>query len=174
MEFPCPEKIYRDMLFDHSRSRGLMMSREPNLSLDQILCFSLYGASIAINRAYKPLLDDLSITYPQYLVLMVLWERGEETIGGIAERLALESSTITPLVKRLEQSGLVERRRNPADERQVVVTLTSAGTDMQAKTHCLGETLFAAARMPVEKLVELNRQVQAFRDAVSAYTAGKE
>jgi DNA-binding MarR family transcriptional regulator len=138
-----------------------------------MLCFSLYGASIAINRAYKPLLDDLGITYPQYLVLMVLWERGEETIGGIAERLALESSTITPLVKRLEQSGLVERRRNPADERQVVVTLTPAGADMQARTHCLGETLFAAAEMPIEKLIDLNRDVQSFRDAVSAYTAAR-
>ena len=143
-------------------------------SLDQLLCFSLYGASIAINRAYKPLLDELGLTYPQYLVLNVLWERGEETVGGIAERLALESSTVTPLVKRLEQSGLVERNRNPADERQVIVTLTPAGTDMRERSHCLGETLFAAAGLPVEKLVELNSQVQTFRDAVSTYVTARD
>ncbi|MDF7774994.1 MarR family transcriptional regulator [Sphingomonas sp. AOB5] len=150
------------------------MPTRPMLTLDQILCFSLYGASIAINRAYKPLLDELGITYPQYLVLNVLWERGEETIGGIAERLALESSTITPLVKRLEQSGLVERRRNPEDERRVMVTLTAAGAEMQARTQCLGETLFAAAGLPVEKLIALNRDVKAFRDSVASYTAERE
>ncbi len=145
------------------------MSRSKAPSLDQLLCFSLYGASMAIGRAYKPLLDKLGITYPQYLVLNVLWERGQDTIGSIAERLALESSTVTPLVKRLEQAGLVERRRNPADERQVVVTLTSAGTEMQARSDCLGELLFKAAGLPVEKLIELNREVQAFRDSVAEF-----
>lgn len=149
------------------------MPRAKAPSLDQLLCFSLYGASMAINRAYKPLLDELGITYPQYLVLNVLWERGEDTIGSIAERLALESSTVTPLVKRLEQAGLVERRRNPADERQVVVTPTPAGIALQAKSHCLGELLFAAAGLPVEKLIELNRQVQAFRDSVSEFAAAE-
>jgi len=146
----------------------------PAPSLDQILCFSLYGASIAINRAYKPILDNLGITYPQYLVLMVLWECGEETIGGIAERLSLESSTITPLAKRLEQSGLVARHRNTADERQVLVALTPAGNDMQARTQCLGELLFEAAGLPADQLIELNRQVQAFRNSVNAFAAGKK
>jgi DNA-binding MarR family transcriptional regulator len=145
------------------------MTRPKALTLDQHLCFSLYGATIAINRAYKPLLDELGITYPQYLVLNVLWEQSEETIGGIADRLALESSTITPLVKRLEQAGLVERRRNPLDERQVMVTLTAAGTALQERTGCLGETLFAAADMPVEKLIALNDLVKNFRDSVAAW-----
>lgn len=147
------------------------MPRRHTPSLDQLLCFSLYGASMAVNRAYKPLLDDLGITYPQFLVLNVLWERGEETIGGIAERLALESSTITPLVKRLEKSNLIERSRNPADERQVFVKLTASGIAMQERTQCLGETLFAAAGLPVEKLVELNGLVQAFRDSVATFAA---
>jgi DNA-binding MarR family transcriptional regulator len=142
-------------------------------SLDQLLCFSLYGANMAINRVYKPLLDDLGLTYPQYLVLNVLWERGQETVGGIAERLALESSTITPLVKRLEQAGLVERRRNPADERQVVVTPTDAGRAMQERTHCLGAELFAAAGQPVEQLIDLTRQVQALRDSLMAFEAAR-
>ena len=149
------------------------MPRRHSPSLDQLLCFSLYGASMAVNRAYKPLLDDLGITYPQFLVLNVLWERGEETIGGIAERLALESSTITPLVKRLEKSNLIERSRNPADERQVFVKLTPGGIAMQERTHCLGETLFAAAGLPVEKLVELNGLVQAFRDSVASFASAK-
>jgi len=146
----------------------------PAPSLDQILCFSLYGASMAINRAYKPILDDLGITYPQYLVLMVLWERGEETIGGIAEHLGLESSTITPLAKRLEQSGLVSRHRSEADERQVLVGLTPAGNEMQARTQCLGELLFQAAGLPPDQLIELNRQVQAFRNSVNAFAASKK
>jgi DNA-binding MarR family transcriptional regulator len=142
-------------------------------SLDQLLCFSLYGANMAINRVYKPLLDDLGLTYPQYLVLNVLWEREAETVGGIAERLALESSTITPLVKRLEHAGLVERRRNPADERQVVVTPTEAGRAMQERTRCLGAELFAAAGQPVEKLIALTREVQALRDSLTAFEAAR-
>jgi len=146
----------------------------PAPSLDQILCFSLYGASIAVNRAYKPILDGLGITYPQYLVLMVLWERGEDTIGGIADRLGLESSTVTPLAKRLEQSGLVARHRNAADERQVLVTLTPAGTDMRVRTQCLGERLFEAAGMSADALIELNRQVQAFRNSVNAFVTAKK
>ncbi|WP_267388237.1 MarR family transcriptional regulator [Sphingomonas sp. GC_Shp_3] len=142
-------------------------------SLDQLLCFSLYGANMAINRVYKPLLDGLGLTYPQYLVLNVLWERGTETVGGIAERLALESSTITPLVKRLEQAGLVERRRNPFDERQVVVSPTDAGRAMQERTHCLGAELFAAAGQPVEKLIALTREVQALRDSLTAFEVAR-
>jgi DNA-binding MarR family transcriptional regulator len=143
----------------------------PPPKLDQLLCFSLYGASMAVSRAYKPLLDGLGITYPQYLVLNALWEEDGQTIGAIAERLALESSTITPLVKRLEAAGLLSRERNPLDERQVLVRLTDQGHALQERTHCLGEALFAAAGMPVEQLIALNNQVQAFRNAVAAHTA---
>src|SRR6188768_3869885 len=106
------------------------------LKLDQLLCFSLYGASMAVNRAYKPMLDELGITYPQYLVLNALWEEDGQAIGAIAERLALESSTITPLVKRLEAAGLLTRERNPHDERQVLARLTGEGRALQARTVC--------------------------------------
>ena len=143
-------------------------------TLDQQLCFALYGASMAITRAYKPLLDALEITYPQYLVLSALWEGDDQTVGAIAERLGLDSSNVTPLVKRMEGAGLVSRRRNPADERQVVVSLTEAGAAMQARSVCLGQRLFEAAGMSVEKLVQLNRDVQGFRDAVAAYTPPEE
>ncbi len=103
------------------------------IPLDYQLCFALHGASMAIGRAYKPLLDALEITYPQYLVLSTLWERGAQTVGAIADRLALESSTVTPLVKRLEQADFVVRNRNPEDERQVVVGLAAKGTALREK-----------------------------------------
>lgn len=140
-----------------------------DLTLDQQLCFALYGASLAIGRAYKPLLDALEITYPQYLVLSTLWEGGAQSVGQIAERLALESSTITPLVKRLEEADFVVRKRNPEDERQVVVNLTAKGTALREKSRCLGETLFAAAGMQPQRLIALNQEVRAFRDAVASY-----
>jgi DNA-binding MarR family transcriptional regulator len=140
-------------------------------TLDEQLCFSLYGASMAINRAYKPLLDALEITYPQYLVLSALWETDGLSVGAIAERLGLDSSNVTPLVKRMEAGRLVSRQRNPADERQVVVSLTPQGRDMRTRSACLGQTLFAAANLSVEKLIQLNKDVQAFRDSVSRFVA---
>ncbi|MBB3609603.1 MarR family transcriptional regulator [Rhizobium sp. BK602] len=136
------------------------------LPLDNQLCFSLYATSIAINRAYKPMLDAMGITYPQYLVLCALGESDGLTIGAIAERLALESSTITPPAKRLEQAGLVERRRGTVDERQVHVRLTPAGRALLDESNCLGETLTKRSGMPPEQLQALNHQVQALRDAL--------
>ncbi len=140
-------------------------------TLDEQLCFSLYGASMAIGRAYKPLLDALEITYPQYLVLSALWETDGVPVGAIGERLGLDSSNVTPLVKRMEGAGLVSRARNRADERQVVVSLTDAGRDMRARSTCLGQTLFAAGGMSVEQLVRLNKDVQAFRDSVARFVS---
>jgi len=137
------------------------------LGLDDQLCFAVYSAGIAINRAYRPLLDELGITYPQYLVLLALWEQDGQTIGAIAERLALESSTITPLVKRLEAAGLLSRERNPADERQVFVRLTGAGREMQAKSVCLAERLLEKSKLSVSDLRQLNTQVKALRDALA-------
>lgn len=142
------------------------MSHHP-LTLDDQLCFAVYSAGIAINRAYRPLLDELGITYPQYLVLLALWERDGQTIGAIADRLALESSTITPLVKRLEAGGLLSRERNPADERQVIVRLTKAGWAMQQRSTCLGERLLEKSGLTVPDLQQLNTQVKALRDALS-------
>lgn len=136
------------------------------LPLDSQLCFSLYATSMAINRLYKPMLDELGITYPQYLVLHALWEEDGRTIGAIAERLALESSTVTPLVKRLETAGLVTRVRNPADERQVQVRLTPRGGALHDSCGCLGEALLARSGMDVEQVQALNRQVKLLWDAL--------
>ena len=135
--------------------------------LDDQLCFALYSASMAISRAYKPMLDALGLTYPQYLVLHALWEQDGRTVGAIAERLGLESSTITPLVKRLESAGLVTRARNPDDERQVQVRLTPRGRKIRDECGCLGEELLARSGMTGEQLGKLNRKVQALRDAVA-------
>ena len=138
------------------------------LPLDDQICFTLYATSMAITRTYKPMLDAMGITYPQYLVLSVLGEEDATTIGAIASRLALESSTVTPLVKRLEQAGLVTRQRSQVDERQVQVRLTDAGRALLVKSNCLGETLIERSGMTPEQVDALNEQVKALRDALGA------
>jgi DNA-binding MarR family transcriptional regulator len=135
--------------------------------LDSQLCFSLYATSMAVNRTYKPLLDRLGITYPQYLVLLALWEQDARTVGAIAARLRLESSTVTPLVKRLEAGGLVTRTRKPEDERQVQVHLTKRGAAMQEECGCLAEALIERSGMAGKRLAALNKDVQALRDALT-------
>lgn len=137
------------------------------LPLDDQLCFSLYAASMAVTRAYKPLLDSLGITYPQYLVMHALWEKDGRTVGAIAERLALESSTVTPLVKRLESAGFVTRARNRADERQVHVSLTTRGRKLREDCGCLAEALLARTGANPGELAELNRQIRLLREALN-------
>jgi DNA-binding MarR family transcriptional regulator len=137
-----------------------------SIPLENQLCFTLYATTIAINRAYKPMLDSLGITYPQYLVLSTLWEEDGRTITAIADHLALEPSTITPLVKRLEAAGFVGRLRNPADERQVQVRLTARGKAMRADTGCLADTLLARSGMTADQLTALNRTIRSLRDAL--------
>lgn len=137
------------------------------LSLDDQLCFALYGASMAMTRVYKPMLDRIGITYPQYLVLHALWEEDGRTIGQLADRLALESSTITPLVKRLEAAGIVKRTRDPKDERHVHVLLAPPGEALKADAECLAETIFARTGLSMEDMRALNRQVQTLQRALS-------
>ena len=134
--------------------------------LDSQLCFTLYSTSMAITRTYKPMLDAMGITYPQYLVLNALGEADGLTVGAIADRLALESSTVTPLVKRLERASLVERRRSEIDERQVEVSLTAAGRALLVRSSCLNDTLVERSGMVLDQMEALNRQVQALRDAL--------
>lgn len=136
------------------------------IPLDAHLCFAMYSTNIAINRLYRPLLDRLGITYPQYLVLSALWEADGQTVGAIADRLSLESSTITPLVKRLESAGFVQRQRNPEDERQVIVTLLAKGKALREDSKCLAETLLDSSGLPVADLVRLNAEISALRAAL--------
>jgi DNA-binding MarR family transcriptional regulator len=140
--------------------------------LSDQLCYAIYTAGIAIQRAYKPLLDQLGLTYPQYLVLNVLWARDEQTVVSIADRLALESSTLTPLLKRLEAAGLVRRTRNASNERQVLVALTDQGRSLQNKAGCLSDTLLAASAQTPPELAALNRDVRHLRDAIYSQIGG--
>ena len=143
-----------------------------HVPLDGQLCFSLYATSMAINRAYKPMLDAMGITYPQYLVLSVLAENGEQTISTIAERLDLEPSTITPLVKRLEHAGLLSRKRNPRDEREVQVALTASGKRLHDESGCLTETLLRRSGLTVPEMISLNERIQSLRHALVADDSG--
>ena len=138
----------------------------PPVPLDDQLCYAIYSAGIAIQRAYKPLLDGLGLTYPQYLVLNILWRDDDQAVGQIAEKLALESSTLTPLLKRLEAAGFVKRTRNPANERQVVVALTDEGRALRSRAGCLGEALVQASQQTPEELGDLNTDVRRLRDAI--------
>lgn len=130
------------------------------------LCYAIYTAGIAIQRAYKPLLDELGLTYPQYLVLNVLWAQDGQTVVSIADQLALDSSTLTPLLKRLEAAELVSRTRNLSNERQVLVALTDKGRALQHRAGCLSDTLLAASTQTPLQLAALNHDVRHLRDAI--------
>lgn len=144
------------------------MDYEFPLPLDRQLGFGLYSAFMAVSRTYKPWLDQLGLTYPQYLVMCVLWEDDDQTIGGIAQRLDLDPSTITPLVKRLEQAGRLVRQRNPSDERQVRVQLTDQGRAVRAQTRTLADALYDKSGMTVDEVADLNTRVKVLRDAFRA------
>ena len=144
------------------------MKETATYPLSDQLCFSLYSAHIAVNRLYKPMLDEMGITYPQYLVLSTLIEEDGLTIGTIAERLSLESSTITPPVKRLENMGFVSRKRGKLDERQVQVSLTQAGRKLIGEARCLGETLMSRSGMTAEEVAAFNRQVRTLLAALTS------
>lgn len=125
------------------------------LRLEDHLCFALYSTLHAVGKTYGTLLPDLSLTYPQYLVMLVLWEGNNLGVKQIGERLFLDSGTLTPLLKRLEAAGLLRRERDSADERQVRITLTKQGSDLRAKASCLPEQVATAMNMPAGALARL-------------------
>ncbi|MEE1788321.1 MarR family transcriptional regulator [Streptomyces sp. SP17BM10] len=130
-------------------------SDERLLRLDQQICFSLNAASRAFGGVYRVLLKDLGLTYPQYLVMLVLWEDGELPVKRIGERLRLDSGTLSPLLKRLEAAGLVRRERSPEDERSVTVALTADGAALRERAGRVPRRLLTATGMPVEDLAAL-------------------
>jgi DNA-binding MarR family transcriptional regulator len=138
------------------------------LSLDRHLCFALYSASRAMTAAYRPVLTEMNLTYPQYLVLLVLWEEGRLTVGRLGERLHLDSGTLSPLLKRLEANGFVRRERSTTDERLVDVTLTDAGRELERRAQCIPEQLFTATGMTEEDAAELRDAVRQLSDALNA------
>jgi len=143
-------------------------SADEMLRLDNQLCFAVYSASLAMTKLYKPLLDKLKLTYPQYLVMLVLWERDGLMVSELGERLSLDSGTLTPLLKRLEANGLVARIRDVADERRVHVSLTAAGRKLKARASAVPACLMAATQCSVEELVTITQQMQLLRNRIKA------
>ena len=144
----------------------------PALMLDNQLCFALYSASLAMTKLYKPLLAALGLTYPQYLVMLVLWEQGTVTVSELGARLSLDSGTLTPLLKRMESAELLQRARSSADERRVQVTLSAAGRKLKARAARVPGCVVHATGCPVPELVSLTRQVRALRDQLAAVPHG--
>ncbi|MCX2933040.1 MarR family transcriptional regulator [Mycobacterium sp. CVI_P3] len=135
--------------------------------LDDQLCFALYSASRAVTAAYRPLLAELNLTYPQYLVLLVLWEEDRASVGRLCQRLHLDSGTLSPLLKRLEAVGYVTRERSAEDERRVDVLLTPAGKRLQDKASCVPERLLAASEMSLEEILALRDAVVRLTDTLN-------
>jgi DNA-binding MarR family transcriptional regulator len=138
------------------------------VGVDEHLCFALYSASRAMTAAYRPILAELNLTYPQYLVMLVLWEEERVTVRHLGDRLRLDSGTLSPLLKRLEATGLVSRQRSREDERVVEVTLTPAGRRLSGRAECIPEQLFSATGMTVEDAADLRDAVRRLTDALSA------
>jgi len=128
-----------------------------------LLCFAVYSTEHAFNRAYKPLLEELGLTYPQYLVMVALWDESDQTVGALGEQLLLESSTLTPLLKRLEATGLIARSRDPSDERQVRVRLTAAGAKLRAKAQKVPGCILAASGLSEEEERKLRASILKLR-----------
>ena len=140
------------------------------LALDRQLCFALYSASLAMTKVYKPLLDPLGLTYPQYLVMLVLWQDDGLMVSQLGERLALDSGTLTPLLKRLETAGLVQRLRDTADERRVMVQLTSTGRALRSKAGRVPAAVALSTGCELSEVTSLTARLQALRLQLTAST----
>jgi DNA-binding MarR family transcriptional regulator len=140
---------------------------QPTLLLDDQLCFALYSTGLALNKVYRKLLTRLGLTYPQYLVMMVLWERDRVTVSEIGERLFLDSATLTPLLKRLETAGFLTRTRAANDERQVIIELSKAGRALKTKAQSVPTGMSCAVEgCTVEQLTTLKAQLESLRESL--------
>ena len=139
-------------------------SINPALLLDNQLCFALYSTSLAMTKLYKPLLETLGLTYPQYLVMLVLWERDGLMVSELGDRLFLDSGTLTPLLKRLESANLIARIRDVQDERRVHITLTAAGRALKTQAASIPDCILKASQCSLPDIVALTQQVQTLRN----------
>jgi len=130
--------------------------------LADFLCFAVYSANLAYGRAYKPILEELGLTYTQWITIVALWEQDEVTVSALGEKLFLESNTLTPILKKLEAMGYLRRRRDPGDERQVIVSLTEAGRQLREKG--AQKTLVKATGLDPDRFAELQRSIVRLRD----------
>jgi len=144
------------------------MADKPMPTIDQMLCFAVYAAGHAFTRFYKPRLDALELTYPQYLVFLVLWERDDLTVKALGDKLFLDSGTITPLIKRLEARGLVERRRDEDDERQVRIRLTSAGRALKGKAEAIPLAVVEGTGLSLDGVETLRQELLALRERLDS------
>ena len=136
--------------------------------LDQQLCFALYSTSLAMSKIYRKLLRGLGLTYSQYLVMLVLWEKDEQTVSEVGERLFLDSATLTPLLKRMEAAELLTRTRAAVDERQVIIKLTVRGDALRAQAAKLPPSILQATRCSVEQVVDMKQQLDTLRASLMA------
>ena len=143
----------------------------PELLLDNQLCFALYSASLAMTKLYKPLLDALGLTYPQYLVMLVLWEHDDITVSALGERLSLDSGTLTPLLKRMEAAGWLVRQRSAEDERRVQVSLTPAGHELRTRAATVPGCVVAQTGCKLPELMALTQQLQQLRTRMTALSS---
>nr|WP_295463431.1 MarR family transcriptional regulator [Mesorhizobium sp.] len=144
------------------------------IKLDSMLCFAIYATGHAFTRFYKPRLDALGLTYPQYLVLIVLWERDDITVNALGNRLFLDSGTITPLIKRLEARGLVSRKRDEDDERQVRIRLTPEGRALQDKALAVPLTIARGTGLTREDVDRLRAELLTLRDRLDSQAEGSK
>lgn len=139
--------------------------------LADFLCFAIYSANLAFGRAYRPILDELGLTYTQYIAIIALWEEDKQTVSSLGEKLFLESNTLTPILKKLEALGYLKRQRSAADERQVLVSLTDAGRRLREKG--LGMNLVAASGLTPEEFPKIQKSVVTLRNNLLKATQGK-
>ena len=137
------------------------------LRLDNQVCFALYSASLAMTKLYKPLLDQIGLTYPQYLVMLVLWEQDGVTVSELGERLFLDSGTLTPLLKRLEAQGQIARLRDVQDERRVRITLTSQGRALRDQAEAIPQCVLQSSQCSIAELTALTTELKQLRDRLS-------
>ncbi len=140
------------------------------LTLDDLLCFSIYSTNHALNRVYKPHLDALGLTYPQYLVMVALWEQDQQTVGRLGQCLNLESNTLTPLLKRLEVNGLIHRNRDPQDERQVLVRLSEKGHTLSSDAARIPDCILKASGLSREELQRLKADIAALQKRLERFS----
>lgn len=139
------------------------------LRLDNQLCFALYSTSLTMTKLYKPVLERLGLTYPQYLVMLVLWESSPLTVSELGTRLFLDSGTLTPLLKRMQASGWLLRERDAKDERRVIVSLSDAGRQLRPQAADVPRQVACATQCSVEEITSLTRRLQALRSSVAAH-----
>lgn len=146
------------------------MAMDKPLTLPRMLCFALYSASHAVQATYKPVLDQMGLTYPQFLVLTLLWDEDDQPMSRIAQALHLESNTLTPMLKRMEAAGLLTRRRDKADERQLRLRLTEKARDLQAQAAAIPACLQEQSAMTPETIMALTAEINILRDQLRRQT----